>query len=118
MEDSILISTKKVLGIESDYTVFDLDILTHMNMAFSTLSQIGVGTEVPFEVQDDSTTWSSLGLPLSQLSMIKTYIILKTRLMFDPPSTSFVIEAMNKQISELEWRLNMLREVEIDAFPT
>ena len=115
MEDSILISTKKVLNVGESYDAFDLDILTHMNMVFSTLNQIGVGPTVPVVVEDDSAVWSTLDFPPEQLAMIKTYVFLKVRLLFDPPGTSFVIEAMNKQISELEWRLNFFREVAIDG---
>jgi hypothetical protein len=115
MEDSILISTKKILNVGESYDAFDLDILTHMNMVFSTLNQIGVGPTVPVVVEDDSAVWSSLDFPPEQLAMVKTYVFLKVRLLFDPPGTSFVIEAMNKQISELEWRLNFFREVAIDG---
>jgi hypothetical protein len=115
MEDSILISTKKILNIDESYNAFDLDILTHMNMVFSTLNQIGVGPTIPVMVEDNTAVWSELDFPPEQLAMIKTYVFLKVRLLFDPPGTSFVIEAMNKQISELEWRLNFFREVAIDG---
>lgn len=120
MEDSILNSTKKILGISYDYTAFDLDIITHINSAFSALSQIGVGPKNGFSIEDSSTTWTDfsitdvvlpeLSIPLNQLNMVKTYIFLKTRLIFDPPSTSFAIAATEKQIQEHEWRLNVFRE--------
>lgn len=110
MEDSILISIKKILGVAANYDVFDLDILTHINMAFATLNQLGVGPTDVVMVTDDTVLWSELGIPNNQLSLIRTYISLKTRMLFDPPNTSFVIEAMNKQINELEWRLNVFRE--------
>jgi hypothetical protein len=83
-----------------------------LNTALSTIKQLGVVTDVT-EVVDSTTTWASLGLPYEQLALVKTYIILKTRLLFDPPTASFVLEAVTKQISELEWRLNMNHEAEV-----
>jgi hypothetical protein len=111
MADSILDSTKKILGLSSDYTPFDLDIITHLNSAFSTLSQLGVGPEDGFYITDSEPTWDDFLAPENQLNMVKTYVFLKVRMMFDPPSTSYLIEAMNQQILEHEWRLNAFREV-------
>jgi hypothetical protein len=110
MENSILKSTKKVLGLADGYTAFDLDVLTHINAAFSVLNDLGVGPVGGYFVEDDAAEWSSLGLPQNQLSMVRTYIYLKTRMLFDPPTTSFLIDATNKQIEQLEWRLNVNRE--------
>lgn len=110
MEQSILKSIKKVLGISDSYTVFDLDILTFINSALSALNQIGVGVEDGLVVTDDTTEWSALGAPSNQTEMAKSYVYLKVRLGFDPPKTSFVINAIEKQISELEYRLNTMRE--------
>lgn len=110
MEASVLASTKKILGVASNYTAFDLDIITHINSAFSTLNQLGVGPEDGFFIEDDQAIWSDLELPQNQLTMVRTYIFLKTRVMFDPPTTSFLIDAMNKQIAEHEWRLSLYRE--------
>lgn len=110
METSILISTKKVLGIAEDYTVFDLDIITHINSAFSDLAQLGVGPDDGFMIEDDSTEWEAfLGDDL-QLNSVKTYIYLRVRLLFDPPATSYAVTAMEEQIQRLEWRLNIHRE--------
>ncbi len=110
MENSILTSTKKILGIADNYTAFDLDIITHINMTFSNLNQLGIGPVEGFMIEDNSLQWVDLDLPMNQLSMVRTYVYLKTRMVFDPPSTSFVIDAMEKQISELEWRLSSFRE--------
>lgn len=111
MEASILTSTKKVLGIAESYTAFDLDILTHINAAFSTLNQLGVGPVNGFFIEDASAEWEEFGVPANQLAMVRTYVFLKVRMLFDPPGTSYLIEAMNKQIEEYEWRLNAFREV-------
>lgn len=112
MEQSILKSTKKILGIAEDYTVFDLDIITHINTAFSTLTQLGVGPTEGFMIEDDTTAWTDFDPVDDHLNYnaVKSYIFLRVRLLFDPPTTSYLIAATEKQIQELEWRLNTYRE--------
>lgn len=112
MEQSILTSTKKILGIAEDYTVFDLDIITHINTAFSTLTQLGVGPVAGFMIDDASEEWDDFFVDDTdyQLNAVKSYVFLRVRQLFDPPSTSYLISATEKQISELEWRLNTHRE--------
>jgi len=112
MENSILNSTKKVLGISEDYTVFDLDIITHINASFSILNQLGVGPVEGFFIEDEGAAWDDFFVPPNQLNLIKTYIILKVRMLFDPPATGFLTTAMENQIKEYEWRLNVFREVD------
>lgn len=110
METSILTSTKKILGLAEDYTVWDLDIITHINSAFSDLTQLGVGPPAGFMIEDETVQWTDfLGDDL-QLNSVKTYIYLRVKLLFDPPATSFAISAMQDQIDRLEWRLNIHRE--------
>lgn len=110
MEQSILISTKKILGIAEDYTVFDLDILTHINTAFSTLTQLGVGPPEGFMIEDEESVWTDFISNDIQYHAVKSYVFLKVRQLFDPPTTSYLIAATEKQIEELEWRLNVHRE--------
>lgn len=110
MEDSILNSTKKILGIGADYTAFDLDILTLINSTLSIVEQLGISFEPDFAVEDETASWSDLELPQNQLNLIRTYVFLKVRMLFDPPNTGYLIDAMNKQIAEYETRLNLLRE--------
>ncbi len=110
MEQSILISTKKILGISADYTVFDLDIMTHINTAFSTLTQLGVGPPTGYMIDDVSDLWVDfIGNDL-QLNSVKSYVFLRVRQLFDPPATSYLIQSFDRQIQELEWRLNTRRE--------
>ena len=111
METSILTSTKNVLGIAEDYTVFDLDIITHINTAFSTLTQLGVGPVNGFMIEDETSVWDDF-IPMGdfQYNSVKTYVYLRVRMLFDPPQTSYLITAMEKQIEQLEWRLNIHRE--------
>lgn len=111
MEQSILISTKKILGIADDYTVFDLDIITHINSAFSTLTQLGVGPSIGFMIEDSNAEWDDfIGVDL-QINSVKSYVFLKVKQLFDPPATSYLITAHENQIRELEWRLNTRREM-------
>ncbi len=110
MEQSILKSVKKILGIGADYTEFDHDILTYVNSAFSTLHQLGVGPNEGFAIEDDVAVWSDFIEQDPRLNQIHTYVCLKTRVLFDPPTTSYLIGALDKQIQELEWRLNTQRE--------
>lgn len=109
--ESILNSTKRILGLEVSYNAFDLDITTHINAAFSTLNQLGVGPEDGFFIVGPDEVWADIMLPDNQLHLVKSYLYLKVRSLFDPPTTSFLIAATQKQIEEFEWRLNMFREV-------
>lgn len=121
MEQSILRSVKKALGVGDDDESFDLDILMHINTEFSTLHDMGVGPEEGFVVEDDSVEWGDFldaDEEKVQLSRVKTAVILRTRLLFDPPNTSFVMDAMTKQLQEAEWRLNVKREGEEWEDPT
>lgn len=108
--DSILTSIKKLLGITEDYTHFDIDIVMHINSVFSILTQLGVGPPEGFYIQDKTTIWDEYITDPNKIEMVKSYMYLKVRLLFDPPSSSSVIEAFNKQISEIEWRLNVAVE--------
>ena len=105
--DSILTSIKKLLGIDEEYTQFDSDIIMHINTVFLNLTQLGVGPEEGFLIEDDSATWDDFIGDSNQLQAVKTYVYLKVKLLFDPPLSSSVIESINRIISELEWRLNV-----------
>jgi hypothetical protein len=107
---SILESTKKVLGLTEDYTVFDEDVLMHINSAFATLHQLGLGPAEGFSIEDSNTTWDAFLSNDPRLNSVKSYIYLRVRLLFDPPTTSYLVEAIQKQLTELEWRLNVRRE--------
>lgn len=107
---SILNSVKKNLGIASDYDVFDPDILMYINSVFSTLNQLGVGPTDGFMIEDDSATWDTFLGDDPRLNHIKTYVYLRVKLLFDPPTTSYLIDALDKQRHELEWRINVQRE--------
>lgn len=114
MSESILNSVKKVLNIPADYDVFDQDIIMHINSAFSTLHQLGIGPSGGFMIEDDVPTWDTFTLGDLRYNSVKTYVSLKVRLVFDPPSAGFVIDMMKQQIDEYEWRLNVVHEGDIN----
>lgn len=110
--ESILTSIKKLLGISEEYTQFDSDIIMHINTVFLNLTQLGVGPSSGFFIEDSSAEWSDFVNieDNAQLQAIKTYVYLKVKLLFDPPLSSSVTESYNRQIAELEWRLNVAVE--------
>ena len=101
--DSILDSIKKLLGIQPEYTSFDEDIIIAINTSFATLNQLGVGPEGGYMIEDNTQTWNDY-ITTTNLNMVKTYIYLKSRLLFDPP-TGGVLDAIKNQLAELEFRL-------------
>ena len=106
--ESILTSIKKLLGIVEEYEHFDVDIIMHINSAFSVLTQLGVGPEEGFRIEDASAVWSDFLYDDPRLEMVRTYVYLKVKLVFDTTSSSSaVIESINRQIQELEWRINV-----------
>lgn len=106
--DSILASIKKLLGVPEEYTQFDADIIMHINSVFLNLNQLGVGPETGFAIENDSAKWSDFIKDNVKLNAVKTYMYMKVKLLFDPPLSTSVIESMNRTISELEWRLNVV----------
>lgn len=112
MEPSILKSTKQILGIPDDDSGFDLEILTHINTALSTLNQMGVGPSLGLQVEDENPKWSDF-VPEGKLvlrNMCKDFVYLSVRQVFDPPNTSYLVKAQQDQIEQLGWRINTERE--------
>jgi hypothetical protein len=110
MITSILDSIKKVLNLESTYTAFDQDIILHINSVFSTLNELGIGPEQGFMIEDKDATWNTFLGDDPRLNNVKSYVYLRVRMLFDPPTLGYLIEAMERQIKEFEWRLNAYRE--------
>lgn len=107
--ESILTSVKKMLGIEEEYEHFDPDIIMHINSVFMDLNQLGVGPEEGFAIEDDTSTWTEF-VSDSSLEAVKSYMYLRVRLLFDPPTSGAVLESMKSQIDKWEWRLNVAAE--------
>lgn len=107
VSESILLSVKKMLGLDKDYDVFDPELIIHINTVFGTLHQLGVGPEDQFRITGDSEVWSDFTTEGEQTDEVKSYVYLRVRLLFDPPSSSFVLSSFKEQLQELEWRLNV-----------
>lgn len=105
MNESILESIKKLLGISPEYDHFDQDIIFHINSVFMILNQLGVGPEEGFSITGDFELWKDYIPEGSNLEIVKSYIYMKTKLMFDPPTNSSVTQAMERMISEMEFRV-------------
>ena len=109
--DSILTSIKKLLGITAEYKQFDPDLIIHINSVFLILKQLGIGPEQGFSISGEYETWKQF-LPegSENFEAVKSYMHIKVKLLFDPPTSSAVMEAMNRMASEYEWRLNVEAE--------
>lgn len=105
--ESILTSIKKMLGITEEYEHFDSDIIIHINSVFMILAQLGVGPPSGFSINDKTSTWKEFISDDTKLQLVKSYMQMKVKLLFDPPLSSAVIASMEKMISEAEWRLNL-----------
>lgn len=112
METSILTSTKKILGLAPEMTAFDLDILTHINAVFSVLAQIGIGDPNGFYIEDASATWDDFGVPDNQTALVRTYVFVKVKSLFDPSESRYYIQATEKQLEEFEIRLRNFAETD------
>ena len=111
MEESILTSIKKLLGLTKEYNVFDVDIIMHINTVFMTLNQLGVGPDEVFGIEDDLAVWKDfLYENEKEFSAVKTYIYQRVKLIFDPPSNSAHIKALQDSVNEYEWRLKTQAE--------
>lgn len=105
--ESILTSIKKLLGITEEYEHFDQDIIMHINTTFMVLTQLGVGPSDGFFIRDKYALWSDFIPDATNLEAVKSYTYLKVRMLFDPPTSSVLMTAMDNNIKELEWRLNV-----------
>lgn len=105
MEESILTSVKDMLGIAEDDDTFDSEITMHINTVFADLYQLGVGPSECYSISDEGDTWEDFTKEDPKLAPVKTYTKDKVKLIFDPPTSSTVIEVMQRRISETEWRL-------------
>lgn len=107
---SILDSVKQSLGIVPDYEHFDDQLIMFINSVFPVLYELGVGPDDGFEIEDNTALWSDFLGNGKLLNQVKSYMFIKVKLLFDPPASSFAIEAMNKMAQEHEWRIMALVE--------
>jgi hypothetical protein len=104
-DKSILSSIKKLLGMTDEYTAFDVDIIIHINTVLSILGDLGFGPTSGFQISDNTQLWTDYIPENPTTNKAKTYVYLKVRMMFDPPTNSSVVDSINRAITELEWRL-------------
>lgn len=108
MGESILTSIKKLLGIPEEYEHYDMDLIIHINSVFSILNQLGVGPSKPFIISDDTSTWDEFIPDESFIACAKSYVYQRVKILFDPPTTSFNLDAVKNTINELEWRMSVM----------
>ena len=111
MDDSILNSVKDMIAGGAIHEHFDNELILCINSTIATLRQIGIGPEDGFAIKDESATWSDLIGDSKMLEAVKSYVAYKVRMMFDPPASSAVSEAIKENIKELEWRLGTTYEI-------
>lgn len=107
MSSSILNTIKKLLGMTPEYTAYDEDVIVAINATFNVLYQLGVGPAEPFSIEDKNTTWDMYTEDRKTIEMVKEYIFMKVKLIFDPPLNASVLESYKQMVSEYEWRLNV-----------
>lgn len=111
LEEKILSSIKKLLGLNDGVTVFDTDIVIHINTVFANLAQMGVGPQntegknIGFKISTGDEVWGDFTANDILIENVKTYVYIKVKMVFDPPTSSALIDAYNAQAKELEWRL-------------
>jgi hypothetical protein len=112
ISDSILTSVKKLLGLTEEYDAFDADIIMHINSVFTILTQLGIGPSDGFMIEDKNNKWSEFIEDMRLYQLVKSYVWLKVKLLFDPPMSSAVMECYKAQINEYECRLRIVNETE------
>ena len=109
--ESILLSIKAMLGPSAEDPHFDPEIIMHINSVFMDLTQMGVGPADGFIIEDETTTWTDFVSDIKKLAAVKSYMYLRVRLLFDPPASATIVEAMNRDVDRYEWRLNHAVEI-------
>lgn len=104
---SILNSIKKFIGLDESYKIYDDDLIILINSEFSTLFQVGVGTETPFRINDETAEWEDFFESKDYIEQVKELIGLRVKIVFDPPSSSYILDAYKAKADELTWRLNV-----------
>ena len=110
MTESILTSIKKLLGLTEEDESFDEDLIMHINSVFTILNQLGVGPNEIYSIDNTEDTWTEFTNNGIEMKMVRSYMYMKVKLMFDPPSNSFTVKSMEAQVQEYEWRLKTMAE--------
>lgn len=110
MSNSILGTIKKLIGYDESYHVFDLDLIVAINSSFMILNQLGVGPKEPFSIKDENATWADFFGDKEIFELAKSYVYLRVKLLFDAPNSGVLHQAVERQISEFEWRMQVQAE--------
>lgn len=114
-QTSILSTIKTMLVGEvnaGEFDPFDAELVTHINGALSVLWQLGVGGTNGFQITGSNETWEDLGIASNfRLNMVKNYIYLKIKIVFDPPGSSYALTALKEEANMLEWRITNLPDM-------
>ena len=110
MTTSILADTKKALGLAPEYTPFDPEIIMHINSVLADLNQLGVGPDIGLAIVDETNLWTELLASDARMNHVKSYIFMRVKMLFDPPTLGYVLTSMEKMIEKAEWRINAARE--------
>lgn len=108
--ESILLSVKKMIGPAAEQEHYDPDIINHINSVFMDLTQMGVGPSDGFIIEDDTTVWTDFVSDIKKMAAVKSYMYLRVKLLFDPPASPTILEAMNRDINRYEFRLTHAAE--------
>ena len=109
--NNVLQTIKKVLGIANEDISFDQELILYVNSSLGILHQLGIDDDLSNVIIDKDTSWTELFGERDDLEIVKTYIGFRVKSMFDPPTNSASIEALNRIIAEFEWRLNNMRTI-------
>ena len=111
MENSILLSIRRLVGSGENNDDFDGDLIIHINTVLSILNQLGVGPDNGFSIEDATATWTDfLGDDSAYINMVRSYMAAKVRILFDPPVSSAVLSSLERTCTEFEWRSNVAAE--------
>ena len=105
MDESILDSIKLILGVDTEYDAFDSEILMAINSSFMSLTQLGLGPAEGFKVPNKATTWADILGTRQDLESVRSYIGIKSRILFDPPANSYILQALQDSATEFQWRI-------------
>lgn len=113
INDSILETVRKLIGGEENGEAFDQDLIIHINSVFEILYQLGVGTDTPFYITDETSKWSDF-IDGARFRSCVSYVVLRVKILFDTPNSSFVTSAIKDEMRELEWRLTVQHDEEVE----
>lgn len=98
------------LSMDKTDTTFDNEILPHINSAVGKVHQNGACNSV---FVTTTTTWTDLAMNSDTtpdyFTMIPLYVMLSTKLMFDPPPPSMV-DYYRDNLTDHLWRLKVAHE--------